>query len=236
MRRRLAVAAATVGLLLLLMPPALAAADPAVTVFATGFENPRGLTFGPDGSPYVAEGGTGGGTTTTPAQCAQVPAPVGPYSGGFTARISKVSPAGVRSTVVDGLPSSQTSAASGSLVSGVSDVKFIGGTLYGLEAAAGCSHGLAGTVNSVFRVNTDGTVTPIADLSAFVMATLSLIPTPMTSSQTGPGTAWSRSEGPCMRSSRTTARSIGSARTARSRGSSTSRRARATSCRPRSAT
>src|ERR1017187_4532681 len=30
------------------------------TVFASGFNNPRGLKFGPDGVLYVAEGGTGG--------------------------------------------------------------------------------------------------------------------------------------------------------------------------------
>ncbi len=169
MLRRLLAATATVSLLLLLMPPALASAGPAVTIFATGLDNPRGLTFGPDGSLYVAEGGTGG-STTTPAECQQVPAPVGPYSGGFTARISKVSPSGVRTTVVGGLPSSQISASQGGLVSGVADVAFIGSTLYGLEAGAGCSHGLAGTFNSVFRVNADGSVTPIANLSAFVMA------------------------------------------------------------------
>jgi hypothetical protein len=31
-----------------------------VTVFASGFNNPRGLKFGPDGYLYVAEGGAGG--------------------------------------------------------------------------------------------------------------------------------------------------------------------------------
>ena len=33
-----------------------------ISVFASGFNNPRGLTFGPDGDLYVAEGGLGGTT------------------------------------------------------------------------------------------------------------------------------------------------------------------------------
>ncbi len=81
------------------------------TIVATGLNNPRGLTFGPDGNLYVAEGGLGGTNSTTPAQCTQVPAPVGPYSGGFTSRISKISSNGDRTTVIGGLPSSQTSPA-----------------------------------------------------------------------------------------------------------------------------
>ena len=141
-----------------------------VDVFATGLNSPRGLKFGPDRALYVAEGGTGGTMSTTATQCQQVPAPIGPYSGGFTARISKISANGSRSTVVGGLPSSQTSPASGSLVSGVADVAFVGDQLYGIEAAAGCSHGLAGTANTLFRVNGDGSTTDVVDLSAYLAA------------------------------------------------------------------
>jgi hypothetical protein len=118
---------------------------------------------------YVAEGGAGGATSTV-GICDQVPNPVGPYTGGFTSRISKIDSQGNVTKVIDGLPSSETSSMQGNLVSGVSDVAFIGNTLYALTAGSGCSHGLQGTTNGIFKVNSDNTWTMIADLSAFQKA------------------------------------------------------------------
>jgi hypothetical protein len=136
------------------------------SVFSTGFNAPRGLKFGPDGYLYVAEAGIGGTNSST--GCMQVPAPVGPYTGSDTgSRISRISPAGKRETWVNGLPSTQTSPQNGGSPMGVADVAFIGNTLYGLLAGAGCSHGVPNIPNGVVRVNANHSWTEIADLSAF---------------------------------------------------------------------
>ena len=114
-----------------------------MSVFASGFNNPRGLTFGPGGSLYVAEGGLGGSHSTV-GKCRQAAGAAAPYTGSshspfLGGRIAKVTPGGHVSTVVKALPSSQTSPALGSLVSGVSSVAFIGHRMYALLAGAGCS-------------------------------------------------------------------------------------------------
>jgi hypothetical protein len=59
------------------------------------------------------------------------------------------------------------------LISGATDVAFIGNTLYTLLAGSGCSHGVPQVrekPNGVLRVNGDGTTDLIANLSAFQMA------------------------------------------------------------------
>jgi len=137
------------------------------SVFATGLNNPRGLKFGPDGYLYVAEGGVGG-TDSTIGICTQVP-DAGPYFGSDTgSRISRIDRSGVRSTVVDMIPSSTGSEGAGNPISGVADVAFIGHTLYGLLTGAGCSHGVRDFDNGVFRVDKEKkTWTLINDLSTF---------------------------------------------------------------------
>ncbi len=140
------------------------------TVFASGLNNPRGLTFGPGGDLYVAEGGTGGSLSTA-GTCTQVIPPIGPYTGGHTSRISKINREGHRTTVLGGLPSSATNPNSGGFVSGVADVKFVDDRLYVLSAGFGCSHGLAHTVNGIFELDKDhDSLKQVANLSAFQMA------------------------------------------------------------------
>src|SRR6185312_8673207 len=135
-------------------------------VFATGFNNPRGLKFGPDGYLYVAEGGIGG--TNSSVKCAQVIPPVGPYKGSVTgSRISRIDMAGTRTTWIDNLPSSINSMGD---ISGVGDVDFIGNTLYAVLTGAGCSHGVPSIPNSVIKIHPDKTWSMVANLSEFIMA------------------------------------------------------------------
>jgi len=139
----------------------------AVSVFSTGFNNPRGLKFGPDGNLYVAEGGIGGADSTI-GLCDQVVFPVGPYHGSPTGgRISRVNAAGLRETITDQLPTSIANEVIGGDISGVADVAFIGNTLYALLAGAGCSHGVANIPNGIVKVAGDGSWTWVANLSAF---------------------------------------------------------------------
>jgi hypothetical protein len=147
-----------------------ASGAPKFSVFATGLNNPRGLKFGPGGYLYVAEGGVGG-VFSTVGECEQVPPPVGPYTGSENgSRISKISRDGKRTTVVDNLPFSQTTAMTGGFVSGVGDIAFLGDTLYAVLSGAGCSHGVPDIPNGVLRVNRNGSTSLIANLSAFQQA------------------------------------------------------------------
>ncbi len=154
------------------LPHTVPAQSSNVHVVASGLNGPRGLRFGPDGYLYVAEAGAlpSSLTTTTPEECAQVPAPVGPYGGGNTGRISRIDKYGNRTTVADGFPSTVSSDATHDMV-GVADLAFLNGQLYAVTAGGGCSHGNPATPNAVYRVNThSGSYTMIANLSEFLQA------------------------------------------------------------------
>jgi hypothetical protein len=144
--------------------------SPTVSVFAKGFNNPRGLKFGPDCHLYVAEAGLGG-TTNTSDICPEIQvgaAGGGPYLGSATGgRISRVNAQGVRTTVTENLPTTISEPAGDIL--GVADVAFIGHKLYAL-LWAGCSHGVPEVPNGIVRINFDGTHTVIADIGTWQVA------------------------------------------------------------------
>jgi hypothetical protein len=110
--------------------------------------------------------GTGGDQSTT-GQCDQVVPPIGPYTGVWTARISKVTPDGTRSTFARDLPSSRNSVGD---ISGVADVAFVGTQLYAVTAGGGCSHAHPNFPNSILQINADGSWSRLANLSAFQKA------------------------------------------------------------------
>lgn len=136
-------------------------ASATVSVFATGFTNPRGLEFGPDGYLYVAEAGPGG-TMSSVGLCPELHAEEEYFGSATGGAISKVSATGERQLITDGLP---TSAGGGLL--GVADVAFIGNTLYALINGGGCTHGVPTVPNGIVRINADGTFGVVANLGGW---------------------------------------------------------------------
>jgi len=132
------------------------------TVFATDLRFPRGLKFGPDSRLYVAESGLGGEDTTV-GLCDQDPN-FGPFHSGRTSRVTSFDLQRNRTVVVDNLPSSIDIFGE---TFGAADVAFLGNTLYILTNGSGCSQAVSYANNGILRLNGDGTLTQINDLSAW---------------------------------------------------------------------
>jgi hypothetical protein len=116
---------------------------------------------------YMSRKRDGAVPTRTDGLCPQDES-AGPFTGGLTARVSRVSPVGVVTTFVQGLPSAQANDFIPGFVLGAADVAFLGQTPYILLAGGGCAHANPSIPASIARVNPDGTWNVIADLSAFL--------------------------------------------------------------------
>jgi hypothetical protein len=164
-------------------PPALSSN---ATVFATGLDEPRGLSFGSSGLTgsaatdlYVAEAGHGGtldtaGLSQTSFGACLAAGPEAPHSlGGYTGRISMINAAGQRTTIVNNLPSGMDS--NGSAV-GPADVEFVNGVLYGL-LDAGCDNANRDVPSGIIQIANNGSWS-IFDLSTWAQQHPSAHPDP----------------------------------------------------------
>ena len=125
-------------------------------IVADGIANPRGFTWGADGTMFLAVSGSGGDR----------PGPEGsPFSGGATAAVATVRDGAV-STLADGLPSSVWRDID--WVWGVTDVAILGDQLYALNGGGGAIHGNPDMPSGIYRIDAAGDATLVADLGAWV--------------------------------------------------------------------
>ena len=137
-----------------------------VTVVTPGLEYPRGFLVSPDGQLFVALAGSGGPNRGSGLL------PDSPLWGGLTGSVVLVDD-GCATTLATGLPS-VTSAMDRTW--GGADLAVVGDQLYALVAGGGAAYGNRSEPNGVYRVESDSTVTLIADLSEWQRANPVAVP------------------------------------------------------------
>lgn len=133
----------------------VAAASGPITVLASGLTNPRGFDWAPDGTLYLALAGNGGGPSIAVA-------PGFTVDHGLSSSIVTVA-GGCATPVALGLVSSVWEEAG--WIWGAMDVTFLDGEPYALLSGAGPSFLSPSSLSGVFRLNADGTMTLVADLT-----------------------------------------------------------------------
>lgn len=139
------------------------AGPPPGVVVASGLTNPRGMTWGADGTLFVALAGIGGNNPAT--EDAPTTAAIGPFMGGPTAAIAQIGADGCPVGLATGLPS--TMDAMGAVL-GAEEVAILGDQLYAAVDGGGPVHGNADAPSGVYRILADGTTELTADLSTWV--------------------------------------------------------------------
>ncbi len=127
---------------------------PGVDIIANGLTNPRGLTWAPDGSLYLAQAGSGGSTRVGSTQ----------FYGGETSSIVAVAD-GCTTPVAEGFPSTYWQQRK--WVWGVMDIAFLDGELYALHSGGEQGWHFPETPNGIYRVKDDGTWVLVADLASW---------------------------------------------------------------------
>lgn len=125
-----------------------------VTVLANGLTNPRGFTWGTDGTMFMAMGGAGGDTQVV------IEATPFPYFVGPSASIVTVAE-GCTTTLSDGIASLYWSDANWTW--GAMDVAIFDGELYALLGGSGAPD----QPNGIYRVLADGALELVADLGTW---------------------------------------------------------------------
>jgi plastocyanin/sugar lactone lactonase YvrE len=135
-----------------------------IALVASALTNPRGFTWGADGTLYVSQAGTGG-ERASPGDSPQEQAD-GIFHGGLTGSVVRIED-GCPVVFQGDLPS--TRGASGH-DQGVSAIAFLDGKLYALEDGGGVVHGNPETPNGVYLIDGSGAALLVADTSAWVRA------------------------------------------------------------------
>lgn len=134
------------------------AEDSAITTVASGLTNPRGFDWSPDGTLYLAQAGWGGDNEVRLVEGFSV-------DNGLTSSVSTVVD-GCASPVAVGLPSTRWVEAG--WIWGAMDVAFLDGIPYVLISGAGPSWFSPSSHSGVYRINDDGTMTLIGDVSSWL--------------------------------------------------------------------
>jgi len=129
-----------------------------VTVVASGLSNPRGLSWGADGTLYLAQAGVGGETVLVEAE-------------GFTALGGETSSVvsladGCATPVAEDIHSVLWQEAG--WIWGAMDVEVLGDSLYVLVSGSGPTWGTPDLHSGIYRVNDDGSLTLAADIGGWL--------------------------------------------------------------------